>query len=313
MRAIITGGTGLIGSALTASLLHDGHDVIILSRNPDAHHDDTLSGAELVAWDAKTANGWGDLINEVDAVVNLAATSISGNTFPPKRWTPERKQLIVDSRIDTGKAVTEAIRQATHKPAVLIQASAIGYYGPHGDEIVLESTAPGSNFLAGVTMPWEQSTQPVEGMGVRRVVTRIGVVFSDKGGAFPILVLPFRLFVGGRLGSGEQYVSWIHIEDVVRAMHFLIEREQTHPVYNLTAPHPVTNAALAKVIGKAMGRPAYFPVPAPVLRLALGEVATTVLEGQRVVPENLRADGFEFEYREPEQAVKDLLSRMGLI
>lgn len=313
MRVIITGGTGLIGTALTASLLSDGHAVTILSRNPDAHRDEVAAGAELAAWDGKTAAGWGGLVNEADAIVNLAAVSLSGNTFPPKRWTPERKQMIVESRIDAGSAVTQAIRQAGHKPAVLVQASATGYYGPGGDEIMLESSAPGRDFLAGVVVPWEQSTEPVEALGVRRIVARMGVVFSDKGGAFPILVLPFRLFVGGPLGSGRQYISWIHIEDAIRAMRFLMEREQAQGVYNLTAPHPVTNATLAKVIGQAMGRPAFFPAPAPALRLALGEVATTVLEGQRAVPENLRAAGFEFKYREPEQAVKDLLGQMGLL
>jgi uncharacterized protein (TIGR01777 family) len=312
MRVLITGGTGLIGQPLVSKLAADGHEVIVLSRSPEKKRD-LVPGAQIVGWDAETAEGWGHLADGADAIVNLAGTNLAGKGFPPKRWTPERKESILQSRLKAGHAVVEAVEQAAQKPGVVVQASAIGYYGPSGDEILLESSPPGNDFLARVCIAWEETTAPVEEMGVRRAVTRTGFVLSDKGGGFPTLLIPFKLFAGGPMGNGEQWVSWIHIEDEVRIIQYLIENQDASGVYNLTAPNPVRNRTLANVIGAVMGRPSFVPVPGPALRLALGEVAITVLNGQRAVPEHLRAEGFDFKYTEIEQAVKDLLGQRAAI
>ncbi len=312
MRILITGGTGLIGQSLVSKLAADGHEVFVLSRSPDRKRD-LVPGAQIVGWDAETAQGWGHLADGADAIVNLAGTNLGGKGFPPKRWTPQRKESILQSRLKAGRAVVEAVEGANEKPGVVVQASAVGYYGPRGDEILLESSPPGDDWQAQVCIAWEESTAPVEEMGVRRVVTRSGVVFSDEGGAFPMLLIPFKLFVGGPMGDGEQWMSWIHIEDEVRAIQYLIEHQDASGVYNVMAPNPVRNRTLANVIGGVMGRPSFIPVPGPALRLALGEVSTTVLDGQRAVPENLRAAGFDFKYTEVEQAVKDLLGQQGAV
>jgi uncharacterized protein (TIGR01777 family) len=209
MRVIITGGGGLIGRALTESLAGDGHEVIILSRNPPKVSQ-LPAGARAVAWDAKTAAGWGTLADGADAIVNLAGESLKGTGFIPSRWTERRKQLIRQSRLEAGAAVVLAVQQASRKPKAVLQASAVGYYGPRGTEPVGEQDNPGRDFLAGVCAAWEVSTAEVEQLGVRRAVVRTGLPLTLKGGAFPLLVLPFRLFSGNTFGSGRQFYPWIH-------------------------------------------------------------------------------------------------------
>jgi uncharacterized protein (TIGR01777 family) len=204
--------------------------------------------------------------------------------------------------------VVQAIEQAGEKPKVLIQASAVGYYGDRGSELVTEETPPGSDFLAKVAVDWENSTAGVEELGVRRVAIRTGVVLSRNGGALPRMLLPFRLFVGGRIGTGRQWFPWIHIEDVVEAISFLLDSDLASGVFNVTAPNPVTNADLARSIGRALGRPAVFPIPAFVLRLMLGELAETLLAGQRAVPRRLENIGFTFRFNEVNDALRDLLA-----
>lgn len=305
MRVIITGGTGMIGSELAASLAGDGHQVIALSRNPAKHS--APEGVRVEKWDSKTAKGWGHLADGADAIVNLAGESIAGEGFPPDRWTAAKKRRIRQSRIDAGNAVVEAVRAATNKPAVVIQASGNDYYGDQGDEVLTEEAPPGDSFLASVTMDWEGATAPVKEMGVRHVVTRSGMVLSPKGGALPSAILPFRLFVGGPLGNGRQWWSWIHIQDEVRAIRFLIENEAASGPVIVCTPNPLRNKEFARVIGEVMGRPSYFPVPAFVLKLALGEVADTVLHSRRTLPEKLQALGFTFLYPELKPALEDLL------
>lgn len=309
MRILITGGTGLIGTALATELVRHGHEVIALSRNPERHRRDEVPGADLVAYDGKTAEGWGHLVNADTAIVNLAGESIAGEGFPPKRWTEEKKQRILQSRVDVGRAMVEAVESAAEKPRVLIQASGTDYYGWPGDQVVTEDSPPGDTFLARVTHAWEQSTEPVEHMGVRRCVIRSGMVLSDRGGSFPVLLIPFRFFFGGPLGRGEQYYAWIHIDDAVRAIRFLIENEEASGPYNLVAPTPVKQKVLARIVGQAMRRPWFIPAPAPAVRLMIGEQAELVLRGQRAIPRRLTEAGFEFRYPDPEQAVRDLLGR----
>jgi uncharacterized protein (TIGR01777 family) len=307
MRILITGGTGLIGRALSANLAADGNEVIVLSRSPE-RVTPFPDGVRAERWDARTAEGWGHLADGAAAIVNLAGASLAGEGFFPTRWTDERRRVIRDSRLDASHAVVEAVAQAEQKPRVVIQSSAVGYYGFHGDEVLTEEAEPGDDWAARFTAEeWEPSTLPVEEMGVRRVVVRTGVVLSTEGGALPRLLLPFRLFAGGPMGSGDQWYSWVHLQDQVRALRFLIETEEARGSYNLTAPEPATNGELAKLIGQLMGRPSFVPVPGFAMRLAFGEVAEVVLKGQRAVPQRLLDLGFECCFPAAEAALQDLL------
>jgi len=311
MRVIITGGSGLIGRALAASLAADNHEVIILSRNAQSVRS-LPKGARAEQWDGRTATGWGRLADGADAIVNLAAESIAGESLLPilfKRWTSRRKRRILESRTNAGQAVLQAIEAAKRKPGVLIQSSAVGYYGTLRDEELTEEAYRGSDFLARVAWDWEVSTSQAEVMNVRRVVTRSGVVLSTKGGVLPIMLLPFKFFVGGRLGSGRQWFSWIHVADEVSAVRFLIDNPDARGPFNLTAPQTLTNAQFSKVIGRVMRRPSFFPTPGFALRLPLGEKATIVLDGQRPIPKRLLDMGFKFQFPEAEPALRDLLGR----
>ncbi len=306
MRIIVTGGTGLIGHQLVMDLANDGHEVVVLSRNP--HQAGPMPATVSFAqWDAQTADGWGHLADGADAIVNLAGASIAGDGFLPAKWTRERKKLIVDSRVNAGKAVVEAVKQAQTPPKVLIQSSAVGYYGTHDYSVTITEDSPaGRDFLANVCKQWEDSTAEVESLGVRRVIIRTGVVLSDEGGALPRMALPFKLFAGGPLGSGKQPLPWIHMHDEVKAIrHLIMDRDASGP-YNLTAPNPVTNREFGNKLGKVLGRPSFIPTPGFVFKLAFGEVATVVLDGQKAVPQRLEESGFEFTYAQPEAALREI-------
>ncbi len=306
MRIIITGGTGLIGRALAESLAADEHEVILLSRDP--RRVAAPPRVQVTAWDGVSANGWGSLADGAGAIINLAGESIAGDSLLSIRWTPERKQRILHSRQSAGAAVVEAVRTAQPKPKVILQVSAVGYYGPRVDSQVDESAPPGTDFLAQVCQVWEASTQMVETVGVRRVVTRIGIVLSAGGGALPRQLLPFRLFAGGPIGSGKQGYPWIHLADVVGAMRFLIENPAESGVYNLCAPDPLTNAAFGRAAARVMRRPYWIPVPAVVFRLAFGEAATILLDGQMAYPKRLLEAGYVFCFPQAGEALKDILT-----
>lgn len=306
MRVIITGGTGLIGTALSQSLIQDGHETIILSRDPSRYN--LPPGATGAKWDGKTAVSWGHLVNEADAIVNLAGENLAGSGLLPTRWSAERKQLLRQSRLDAGRAVVEAVTAAERKPRVVIQASGIDYYGDLADEIVTEKSPAGSGFLADLTVEWEASTAAVTQQGVRHVSIRTGVVLSAEGGPLKTITLPFKFFVGGPLGSGKQWMSWIHIADEVAAIRFLLEEETAVGPFNLCSPEPLTNKAFSQAVGRAMGRPAFVPVPAFALRLALGEVADVVLNGRRALPKKLQERGFTFQFPTADSALQDLLT-----
>jgi uncharacterized protein len=292
----------LIGRALCNDLASDGHDVIALSRSPQKKHTGLLETVQCVGWDARTANGWGHLADGADAIVNFAGEGLADG-----RWTTERKNRIRTSRINAGKAVVEAVLAAKTKPRVVVQASAVGFYGPRGQEAVDERASPGTDFLAQICFDWEASTAIVEQQGVRRSILRTGVVLSLAGGAFPRLALPFKLFVGGPLGSGRQCFPWIHLADQVRAIRFLIDHEGATGPFNLAAPHPLTNAEFGRSLGRVMGRPSIIPVPGLALKLLFGEMATVLLDGQCAVPRRLLDAGFEFQFSTAEEALRDLL------
>jgi uncharacterized protein (TIGR01777 family) len=309
MHTIITGGTGLIGRALVDSLVADGqttggHTVTVLTRSPQKHQGSLPAGVTAVGWDGKSAAGWGHLVDGADAIVNLAGEGIADG-----RWSEERKQRILQSRVDAGKAVVEAVGQAQVKPKVVVQASAVGYYGVGDESPLPESSPPGNDFLGQVCFEWEASSAEVERMGVRRVVIRTGIVLSTKGGAFPKLALPFHFFAGGPIGSGQQYFPWIHIDDQVRAIRFLMENESASGPYNLAAPNPPTNKEFVQKLGKAMGRPALLPVPSIAFKIIFGEMSTVLLDGQRAVPQALEAAGFGFSYPEATAAARDILQK----
>ncbi|MEM7125846.1 MAG: TIGR01777 family oxidoreductase [Chloroflexota bacterium] len=304
MRIIITGGTGLIGRELTSSLIKDDHEVIILSRSPSKARE-IPAPAQVIEWDGLTATGWGETVDGADAIVNLAGSGIAD-----ARWSSARKKLIVDSRVHAGRAVMEAIEGSSTKPKVLIQSSAVGYYGAiDGDKVITDDGTPGSDYLAGVCFDWESSTSEAEKLGVRRPIIRTGIVLSNKGGAWPKIKLPFLLFAGGPLGSGKQWYPWIHIEDEVRAIRYLIEDESASGPFNLTAPNPVTNKEMAQSIGQVMGRPSFFPAPGFAIQAALGEMSTILLDGQRAVPKRLQELGFSFMYSDIDDAVRQLTGK----
>ena len=300
-RVVITGGSGLIGSALARELGQAGRDVVVLSRDPD-RLDVQPIGVRAVRWDGRTAAGWSELADGAEAIVNLAGENIGAG-----RWTAERKERIRQSRLAAGAAVLDALGAARRKPQVLVQASAVGYYGARGDELVTEETPPGNDFLAQTCVAWEASTAPVESLGVRRVVARTGVVLSRAGGALPRMVTPYRFFVGGPLGSGKQWLPWIHLADEVGAIRFLIETAEARGAFNLTAPAPLTNGRFGRALGQVLRRPSLLPAPAFALRRLLGEMSLVVLEGQRAVPERLLALRYPFQYPEATPALQSLL------
>ena len=301
MKIIITGGAGQLGTALALDLIQDGYEVIALTRNPERVKD-VPAGMQIVKWDGRTAQGWGEMADGADAIVNLAGENLSAG-----RWTSSRKQRILESRVNAGKAITQAIEVAENKPGVVIQSSAVGYYGIRKAEGLTEAAPAGDDFLAQVCQVWEASSQPVEAHGVRRCVIRSAVFLTPKAGVLPRLLLPFRFFVGGPLGSGNQWLPWIHLQDAVRALRFLIENNTCSGIYNLIAPQQVTNRQFVKALGRVMHRPSIVPVPAFVLRLLFGEMSVMVLEGQNLSVERLQQSGFTYKFPEIEPALADLL------
>lgn len=298
MNVLITGGTGLIGRALAQSLLADGHKIWILTRAPERAR--LRLGCTAVGWDGRTAQGWGELVNEMDAIVNLAGINMAA--WP---WTKARKQSFWNSRVWAGQAVADAIRLAKKKPAVLVQSSGIGHYGLRGEPAV-ESTPPGDDFSARLTVAWEFSSQPVEDFGVRRVVIRSAVVLSRENIIMKLMEFPARLFFGGRLGSGQQTFPWIHIADEIGAIRFLLDDERARGPFNLIAPESISNAEFLRALARRLKRPYWFHVPAFLMRLALGEMSVMVLDGRPAQPKRLLEAGYQFKYPALEGALMEL-------
>ncbi len=292
----------MVGRALAAELVGVGHEAVVLSRRPAAV-EDLPAGVSLQGWDTFTVDELVPVLEGSDAVVHLAGENIGAG-----RWTDKRKRRIHESRVRSTEVLARAIAESADRPGILVQGSAVGFYGPRGNENISETTPPGSDFLASVCRDWERASESVEKLGVRRVIARTGVVFAAEGGALPRIVLPFKLFAGGPVGSGRQVLPWIHLQDEVQAMVHLLEDDGAAGVFNLAAPGAVTNRELARAIGKTLGRPSFVPTPAIALRLILGEMATLVLDGQRAVPERLLERGFEFRFSEVEDALRDLLT-----
>lgn len=300
MKVVILGGSGLIGRALAADLARSDGEVWIVSRRPQALG--PLPGAvRSAAWDGESASGWGGLVDGARALVNLAGENIGA-----RRWSERRKEAILASRVRSVEAAVEALGAAAARPEVLIQASAVGLYGSRGDEELPDTAPAGVGFLATTTEAWERASQPVEGLGVRRVLLRTGVVLAREGGALPRVMLPFRLGVGGPVGDGRQWLPWIHLADVVAAIRFLIERRELAGAVNLTAPAPATNREFSRALARALHRPCLLRAPEAALRLGLGEMAELVLSSQRALPRRLLEAGFHFRFPDLAPALRDL-------
>ncbi|HUC41024.1 MAG TPA: TIGR01777 family oxidoreductase [Gemmatimonadales bacterium] len=297
MNIAVSGSTGLIGTALRPALQQRGDDIVPLVRRG------VRPGERAIAWnpDRGTIDRAG--LEGMDAVIHLAGENILG------RWSPEKKRRIRDSRVQGTRLLCEALAGLQRRPATLLAGSAIGYYGDRGDEAVTEASAPGDDFLAQVGREWEAATAAAARAGIRVVNLRTGVVLTQAGGALASMLPPFRLGLGGWVGSGNQYVSWIAVDDIIKAvLHVLDRRDLTGPV-NLTAPAPVTNRELAKTLGKVLRRPVLVGVPGFALSLALGSEGADMLQsGQRVLPERLTASGFRFSFAELEPALRHLLA-----
>lgn len=279
MKVVVSGGTGFVGEPLVRRLLARGEDVAVLSRNPSK-----VRAGRGLSWHAT------DAIAAADVVINLAGENIGS------RWSAERKRRILDSRVTATSKLVEAMRMQPQKARTFLSASAVGFYGPRGDETIDESGASGGGFLAEVTRKWEELAHGADGMA-RVVITRFGVVLAKDGGALQKLLLPFRLGAGGPVGGGKQWMSWVDREDAIRFIEWAIDHEGARGAYNVTAPEPVTSREFARALGRALHRPAILPAPAFALRMLFGQMADeTLLSGQRVVPARAMREGFAFRY-----------------
>ena len=288
MKILATGSTGLVGTALVKALAKDGHTVCRLIRPQTVTTGGAKEGFD-VAWNPATGELGGAGVGP-DAVVNLTGASIAGG-----RWTNARKALLRSSRIDTTQALVKALAKMNARPRVLVSASAIGIYGDRGDEVLTEESKPGTDFLAGLAREWEAEALKAEALGIRVVLARFGIILARHGGALAKMLLPFKLGVAGRLGSGKQWMSWIMLEDVVEIIRFAIENNSVRAAVNVVSPQPAQNAEFTKLLAKALHRPALIPAPAFALRLALGEMADALLlSSQRVKPQILEKLGYRF-------------------
>jgi len=302
MKILVTGSSGLVGTALVKALGRDGHMVCRLMRPESAANNEVKDGFN-VSWNPATGELGGAGVGP-DGVVNLAGASIAGG-----RWTAERKAVLRASRIDTTRALVGALAKMNVRPSVLVSASAIGIYGNRGDELLTEESKAGMDFLAELAREWEAEALKAEALGIRVVLARFGIILSREGGALAKMLLPFKLGAGGRLGSGQQWMSWVTLEDVIGILRMAIEKATVRGAVNVVAPQPVKNTEFTKVLAKALHRPALFPAPAFALRLTLGEMADVLLlSSQRVVPQRLEQAGFRFAHADLTTALGAVLS-----
>ncbi|MEH2091746.1 thylakoid membrane protein ThyD [Nostoc sp.] len=306
MKVAITGATGFVGSRLVQRLQGEGHKIVVLTRNTTfaqkVFPSEAFPNVEIVAYTPNASGSWQSVIASCDGVVNLA-----GEPIGEGRWTPERKQEILNSRKLGTQKIVEAIANANSKPSVLINASAIGYYGTSETATFDETSQSGNDFLAQVCQAWEAEARKVKDAGVRLVILRFGIVLGN-GGALGKMIPPFKLFAGGPIGSGRQWFSWIHVDDLVNLILQALTKPEIEGVYNATAPNPVRMADLSLTMGQVMNRPSWLPVPAFAIEALLGDGAIVVLEGQQVIPKRTVQTGFEYKYPNLQPALTQILN-----
>jgi uncharacterized protein (TIGR01777 family) len=298
MNITVTGSTGFIGNRLVHELLRAGHSIHALGRK---RNEGLPQAVAFTEWRSTETEPPTESLATADAIVNLAGEPVA------QRWTPEVKRRIRSSRVDGTRNLVNGLAKQSNRPRVLVCASAIGYYGSRGDEVLSETSAPGSDFLAQVVINWEQAARQAEALGIRVVSLRFGVVLGKVGGALAKMLPPFKLGVGGRLASGQQWMSWIHVDDVIGLIQFSLENSAARCPMNATSPHPVTNAEFTRDLAAALHRPAIFPVPRFALKTLFGEMAEVILGSQRVIPQATQSAGFQFQYPELKPALARLL------
>lgn len=297
MNVLLAGGSGFLGTALTKSLQNDGHKVFVLTRGKPKQDNH-------IQWDGKTTSGWTQVLNEVDVVVNLTGYGLEH--WP---WTKRQKQKFVNSRVLPGLALATAIKESSRRPSVFVQISGINRYGLRNEGIADENTPPADDFLAQITVKWEDATKSVEELGMRRVIARNAIVLDRKKGLFPLMSLSVKLFFGGKFGDGSQALPWIHVDDYVRALRFLIENENARGPFNFIAPEATSNAKFMKTIAEVLGRPYWFHLPAFLLRIPLGEMSVLLTEGSYSQPKGLLELGYQFQFGTLKDALKDIFKK----
>jgi uncharacterized protein (TIGR01777 family) len=302
MKILITGGTGFVGTQLSSRLIQDGNEITILTRSLKSAKG-ASPGISYLEGDPTKKGPWQEAIKNHDGIINLAGASIFS------KWTDEHKKAIRESRVNTTRNIVEGIPSHPSKKMTFLSTSAVGYYGFSGDEELVEDSPPGNDFLARIAAEWEGEALKAKEKGVRVVMTRFGIVLGEKGGALGQMIPLFKKYIGGPIGSGKQWFSWVHIKDLAEAFVFLTRHPEISGPVNVCSPNPVRNKDLAKALGKTLHKPSFMPAPGFMVKLVLGEFGSVILEGQRVIPRRLLENGFVFQYPDIEKALQSIIGQ----